>query len=370
MNFKNLFRSPLKAIFTIVSLFVIVALLITGSLYGTRAYAKSHSIGEENAKQISFADAGVDPGTAEVVQTDFEYENGHFAYEVDFIADNTEYDYWIKANDGAILDKSIETVSSDNKKGTTTVQITLEKAKEIALSDAKLTGSAVTFTTAKLDSEDGLAVYDIDFHTDSTKYEYEIDANTGKIRGKDVESIRNNTNNNQNQTNNDKNNNNSSKYIGIDQAKSIAVKDAGRTLSNVSFTKAELDTEDGIALYEIEFNTDNTEYEYEINATTGEIHEKFVEPIKNNSNNNQNGADDDKNNNNSSKYIGIDKAKNIATKHAGLSISDVTFTKAKLDTEDGKTIYDIEFYKDGTEYDYEIDASSGKILDHDTDKRD
>ena len=461
MKNKNLFSTPLKATLTIVSLFVIIALLITGTLYGTRAYAKGSSIGEEKAKMLSFADAGVDPATAKVVKTDFEYENGHFAYEVDFIADSTEYEYWIKAKDGTILEKSIDSISSDNKKVTTSVKLTLEKAKEIALSDANLAGSAVTFTTAALDTDDGIAVYDIEFNTASTEYEYEIDANTGKIHDKNIEtiqnntvnnnqtvtdtgssndnsskyigydkaksiavkdagltltnvtfikadldtddgitvydiefktdkteydyeinattgkihdknvkSIQNNTGNNQNTTNDDKTNDNTNKYIGIDKAKSIAVKDAGRTISNVSFTKAELDTDDGIAVYDIEFNADKTEYEYEINATTGKIHDKSVESLKNNSNNNQNGASDDKINNNSSKYIGIDKAKSIAVKHAGLSLSDVTFTKAKLDTEDGTTVYDIEFHKDGIEYNYEIDATSGKIHDYDADKQD
>lgn len=71
-----------------------------------------------------------------------------------------------------------------------------------------------------------------------------------------------------------------------------------------------------------------------------------------------------------SAQITLEKAKAIAVNHAGLSMSGVTFSKAKLDTDDGNTIYDIEFYKDGIEYEYEIDASSGKILEYDAEHDD
>ena len=53
-----------------------------------------------------------------------------------------------------------------------------------------------------------------------------------------------------------------------------------------------------------------------------------------------------------SSYIGLEKAKSIALKDAG--VSGVTFVKAKLDSDDGVRVYDIEFYKDNVEYDYEI----------------
>ena len=36
--------------------------------------------------------------------------------------------------------------------------------------------------------------------------------------------------------------------------------------------------------------------------------------------------------------------------------------KVEKDRENGRTIYEVEFTADGYEYEYEIDASSGKIL--------
>lgn len=40
----------------------------------------------------------------------------------------------------------------------------------------------------------------------------------------------------------------------------------------------------------------------------------------------------------------MEKAKEIAMAHAGVSAGSVSFVKAKLDTEDGVKVYDIEFY--------------------------
>ena len=46
----------------------------------------------------------------------------------------------------------------------------------------------------------------------------------------------------------------------------------------------------------------------------------------------------------------------------------MTFIKSKLDWDDGRQVYDVEFYtSDYKEYDYEIDASTGSILSYDYD---
>ncbi len=60
--------------------------------------------------------------------------------------------------------------------------------------------------------------------------------------------------------------------------------------------------------------------------------------------------------------IGLEKAKKIALEDAGLKERKVIFVTAKADFDDGRKEYEVEFYCDGTEYDYEIDAATGKIL--------
>ena len=64
----------------------------------------------------------------------------------------------------------------------------------------------------------------------------------------------------------------------------------------------------------------------------------------------------------------MDQAKSIALKHAGLSASNVSFTKAKLEKDDGLRKYEIEFVKGNAEYEYEIDAATGSILEYDIDR--
>ena len=64
-------------------------------------------------------------------------------------------------------------------------------------------------------------------------------------------------------------------------------------------------------------------------------------------------------------YISVDQAKNIALGQAGFSASSVNFVKTKLENDDGRTEYEIEFYNGTTEYSYTIDAVTGSVLEYD-----
>lgn len=63
--------------------------------------------------------------------------------------------------------------------------------------------------------------------------------------------------------------------------------------------------------------------------------------------------------------IGNAAAKNAALKHAGVTESQATELKVELDREDGKLVYEVEFKSAGYEYDYEIDAVKGTVLQSD-----
>ena len=58
-------------------------------------------------------------------------------------------------------------------------------------------------------------------------------------------------------------------YIGKDKALEIALSDAG--VRSVTWSEVEMDYDDGFMTYEVEFTYNNREYDYEINATTGDI---------------------------------------------------------------------------------------------------
>ena len=206
-------------------------------------------------------------------------------------------------------------------------KITVEEAKEIALNNANLTSDKVSFIRTEIDSENGSEKYDIEFYYGNKEYDYEIDAINGNIieHDEDIENYNipnkdgsNNTTENQqpnsgtenqqsnnstvnqqqsngtenqqpsnttgnqqpsNTTGNQQTNNSSQNQqasvgatqITVEQAKQIALSHANLTNNQVSFLRSELDVDDGIKKYEIEFNYNGKEYSYEIDATTGNI---------------------------------------------------------------------------------------------------
>lgn len=164
-------------------------------------------------------------------------------------------------------------------------------------------------------------------------------------------------------------------YIGKDKAKSIALKNAGTTSSKVRELDVELDADDGVLVYEVDFKYGNKEYEYEINAKTGSIIHKDVEidddyeentttkPSTSQSNTNNNTST-----NTSSSYIGKDEAKSIALKNAGVISSKVRDLEVELDNDNGVAVYEVSFEYGNTEYDYEINAKTGKIIRKEVDK--
>ena len=58
-------------------------------------------------------------------------------------------------------------------------------------------------------------------------------------------------------------------YIGKDKALEIALSAA--SASEATWSEVEMDYDDGLMVYEVEFTYNNREYDYEINATTGDI---------------------------------------------------------------------------------------------------
>lgn len=149
-----------------------------------------------------------------------------------------------------------------------------------------------------------------------------------------------------------------SSYITADRAKEIALADAGLSASSVVFIRAQQDWEDGRAVYEVEFYSGNTEYDYEIDAITGAIRsadrdvEGFTVPTTSSSS--------------STAAISADRAKQIAL----AEVPGGTVFKCQLDRDDGRLVYEVEVYSGSTEYDFEIDAQTGAIISRDVDYRD
>ena len=58
----------------------------------------------------------------------------------------------------------------------------------------------------------------------------------------------------------------------------------------------------------------------------------------------------------------LEQAKQTALNHAGVKASEATFTKAYRDWDNGREVYEIEFYANNTEYDMDVDVNTGRIM--------
>lgn len=151
-------------------------------------------------------------------------------------------------------------------------------------------------------------------------------------------------------------------YITEQAAKDAALASAGLAEGDTQWMWVRLDYEDGRAVYDVEFCAGAEEYDYEIDALTGEIlsmdREAEYRPGSGTGNGNGTGSD---------RYITEEEARAAALAHAGLTEADVTFVYSQLDWDDGRAVYDVEFYAGATEYDYEIDAITGAVASYDAD---
>ena len=152
--------------------------------------------------------------------------------------------------------------------------VSIEQAKEIALNHANKTADQVQFVKSKQDWEHGRSVYEIEFiyqeGINYIEYDYEIDASTGQILSYDYDI----ENYQQYKQIIDQANVN----ISEETAKNIALERVpGASYSNIYKFKLEFD--DTRWEYEGKIIYDSYEYEFEIDANTGNILKWEVESI-------------------------------------------------------------------------------------------
>ena len=193
--------------------------------------------------------------------------------------------------------------------------------------------------------------------------------------------------------------------IGLDAAKLAAIEAAGINVSDVVIEEVELEERNGQKYYSVDFEVNGKDYEIIVDALTGEIissnipssvqpaeadapqakqadapkenpapqpaaEAKAEEPKDEPKADSKASEPAPKSDSKASSVISEAKAKEIALNHAGLKESEVSFVKVKLDWDDGRQEYEVDFYKDNMDYDYEIDAVSGAILSADKEVED
>lgn len=366
----------------------------------------SNTVGKDSAKEIALAHAGFSEAEVTLQKVALDRDDGRNEYEIEFRKDGVKYEYEIDARSGEIISydkdgKKASVTDADGSPATVTA-ITAEEAKTAALAHAGLNASEVSFTKVKLDRDDGRNEYEIEFRKDNVKYEYEIDAESGEILSYDRETKKTTTTKPVSNTTVTEATPTLAEptapsepdapaadvpseeqivttpvisaapapevpvtveQITDAEAKAIALAHAGLVEAEVTFTKVKLDRDDGRNEYEVEFRKGNVKYDYDIDAKSGEIlsydrEEKAVATQKPVASVDAPATAD---------KISAEEAKKLSLAHAGLTEADVTFTKVKLEYDDGRSEYELEFRQGRIEYEYEIDAESGQILDFEKD---
>ena len=183
------------------------ALALTAVLAGC-----SSSISQEEATTIALEHAGVAKEDAVSLSVQQEYEDGRDIFEVKFSTQDTEYSYDVAQKDGEIINYNYDSTgtppagasegSSASGTEVQAVQEEIDKAQQdqsAAESQAKAVEDAIDQATAEnialehagvtecymhrveLDTEDGREVYEIEFFSGNTEYDYTVARDTGEI---------------------------------------------------------------------------------------------------------------------------------------------------------------------------------------------
>lgn len=236
---------------------------------------------------------------------------------------------------------SVEELRDLIEAGAPGMPIGMTAALEAAAQYAGLTTADITDADVDPELDETPAHYEVEFQVPGKgELEYKVEAYTGQVLSGPA-NVQPSTPVNP------------SGDIGMEAAKSAALKHAG--LSTAVFTKAERDYDDGRLEYELEFHTDSAAYEVTVDAATGRVLDYEKENLRGGT-----GSTD----------IGAQAAKAAALKHAGLSESQVQQLQVEWDNENGRAVYEVEFKSGGMEYEYVIDAATGAVLDHETERDD
>lgn len=248
--------------------------LSSEALTRTGAASDKAYISRESAVETAYGHAGVSAADTSGLKVEFDSEDGIMVYEVEFYAGTIEYEYDIDAGTGRVVK-----YKSENKAPADTSPnqyIGEEAARKAALEDAGLRAENVDDIHAWLEYDDHRPeYYEVEFFVGNVKYEYEIDLYTGAVLSKEMETQ--DDHRHQNGGGSDAPGQNSdgvgtsSAYIGEEAAKTAALSHAGISATQAGKLKAEYDYDDGIAVYEVDFEYNGYEYEYKIDAVTGAI---------------------------------------------------------------------------------------------------
>lgn len=330
-----------KYLLTIATVVIFGLTIALGSLYAKDRIERNDLLNESDAVKFAYVDAGISPKSAPSYEAKLLKEDGIYVYKVVISSDDTRYKYTIAANNGEVISSKSARIVQNKKNNTTSIDTTgveendsnndsnkantLEKNGKNVISNAKSKDNPNANKTT-------------DNQTTGSKLENDVTENDKPVQGKsDVKNVADNINSNNNMDDkkpDNKNFDDKNSNDNIDGKKASGKKASGkkkRKKNAVDNNRHHISTDN---------ETNNTS-----TGKTSTVSEVAA----------------------SRHYISMDMAKSITLKDAGFRPSFVTFEKALLKKDDGKIIYEIEFFTSAYEYEYEVDAYTGAILSKDVD---
>ena len=149
--------------------------------------------------------------------------------------------------------------------------------------------------------------------------------------------------------------------IGEDAALQAALEAAGVSEKDASRVRVSLDRDDGRMVYDVRFDAGQKEYDYEIQASDGQVVSSDVEQIGDDRYDDDRDDDDDRQNK-SSADVAVSREKAIEIALAKVSGATENDIRIELDNDDGRYKYEGDIIYERIEYDFEIDANSGEVL--------
>lgn len=335
-----------KYILTIATVLIFGLTIALGSLYAKDRIERNDLLNESDAVKFAYVDAGISPKSAPSYEAKLLKEDGIYVYKVVISSDDTKYKYTIAANNGEVISSESARIAQNKKNNTSTSGTT--SVEENATNNSsnktntveKNVKNVISNAKSKDKPKDNKAVGN---KTTGSKVENDVVENDKPTQGKsDIKNVADNINSNNNlddkkpnnKNSDDKNSDDKNSNDNIDDKKASGKKASGkkkRGKNVVDNNRHHISTDN---------ETNNTS-----SGKTSTVSEVAA----------------------SRHYISMDKAKSITLKDAGFRPSFVTFEKALLKKDDGKIIYEIEFFTSAYEYEYEVDAYTGAILSKDVD---
>lgn len=220
-----------------------------------------------------------------------------------------------------------------------------QKALELALQDAGIKSADVRDSKSVLTKKNQTQVFDVEFEFGKNNYDYIIDAKSGDIISRSVE------------VDDEKDGPLTTAAFSTEASTVKATDPATTVFEPQTSSEPQTISEPQTPSEPQTVSEPQTPSESKTPTTATEPASKVTDPAPTTEKR-------------TAAFISINKAKKIALSHAGLSENEVRFEKVKLDKDDGIYEYEVEFYAKGLEYDYSVNAKTGKIIDFEIEKDD